>query len=122
MLRQRRLRSVFFLAIPLIIGVVITVASESYTTTVKNTILDYPGCLHVTQTTLYGFPFAWFSETNEFVFQGPNCPPILTTSEFPAVWLMGSFLLDVLFYGVAYYSLVIVFLGVSRKSAWVWTP
>jgi hypothetical protein len=121
MLRRRRLRSVFFLAIPLIIGVVVTVASESYTTTVKNTILDYPGCLHVTQTTLYGFPFAWFSETNEFVLQGPNCPLILT-SEGPLVWLMGSFLLDVLIYVVTYYSLVLVFLGVSRKSAWVWTP
>jgi hypothetical protein len=110
------------LAIPLIIGLVATVASESYTTTIKNTILDYQGCLDVIQTTLYGFPFAWFLE-KELVSQ--SCPRNSYPQSYGggyAVWQMGSFLLDVLFYGVVYYSLVLVFLGVSRKSAWVWTP
>jgi hypothetical protein len=111
------------LAILLIIGVVATVASESYTTTIKNTILDYQGCLDVTQTTLFGFPFAWFLEKNGLVSQ--SCPKNIRLQSYGggyAVWQMGSFLLDVLFYRVAYYSLVLVFLGVGRKSAWVWTP
>jgi len=102
---------ILFLVVPVAFGAIATLASRPYKAAVTSVSWGSPVCMGATEMTWYGFPVPWFV-TGQSKFLGGDCL-IQLVGPFSGV-VGGAFLLDVLIYMAAYYSSVLVYVGIRR--------